>query len=87
VYPDQERYAGRELCAAGCRPFWLLLVFESGLPTRIVNDILIAWCSQLQEFFALNFGEWSAACNLKPELIAKLEQAKEKLAGQAFLAE
>src|SRR6266852_5767858 len=26
---------------------WLLLVFESGLSTRIVNDILIAWCYQL----------------------------------------
>ncbi len=70
---------------------WLLLVFESGLSTRIVNDILIAWCYQLgrtlQEFFGLDSGEWSAACNLKPEMIAKLEQAKEKLAGQAFLVE
>src|SRR5216684_8000238 len=70
---------------------WLLLVFESGLSTRIVNDILIAWCYQLgrtlQEFFALDSGEWSAACNLNPEMIAKLEQAKEKLAGQAFLVE
>src|SRR5260370_8088437 len=70
---------------------WLLLVFESGLSTRIVNDILIAWCYQLgrtlQEFFALDAGEWSAACNLNPEMIAKLEQAKEKLAGQAFLVE
>src|SRR5712692_10335086 len=67
------------------------LVFESGLSTRIVNDILIAWCYQLgrtlQEFFALDSGEWSAACNLNPEMIAKLEQAKEKLAGQAFLVE
>jgi len=70
---------------------WLLLVFESGLSTRIVNDILIAWCYQLgrtlQEFFALDAGEWSAACNLNPEMIAKLEQSKEKLAGQAFLVE
>ncbi|HEY1348641.1 MAG TPA: hypothetical protein VGF67_03335 [Ktedonobacteraceae bacterium] len=35
---------------------WITLVFESGLTTRIVNDILVSWCYQhkqkLQEFFA-----------------------------------
>jgi len=70
---------------------WLLLVFEIGLSTRIVNDILVAWCYQLgrtlQEFFATNSEEWSATCNLKPEVMVKLEQAREKLAGQAFLVE
>jgi hypothetical protein len=65
---------------------WLLLVFESGLSTRVVNDILIARSYQLgrtlQEFFALDSAEWSATCNLKPEIIAKLDQARDKLAGR-----
>ncbi|MDQ6660580.1 MAG: DNA-protecting protein DprA, partial [Chloroflexota bacterium] len=70
---------------------WLLLVFESGLTTRIVNDILVIWCKQLgrtlQEFFAADPREWEATCHLKAELLQKLEQAQEKLVGQAFLAE
>ncbi len=78
----------RDLQEQAC---WLLLMFESGLSTRIVNDVLIAWCYQqgrtLQEFFAADAKEWSATCHLKPEMIEKLEQAKEKLVGQAFLVE
>jgi len=78
----------RDLQEQAC---WLLLVFESGLSTRIVNDILIAWCYQLgrtlQEFFAAGAEEWSTTCHLKPEMIEKLERAKEKLVGQAFLVE
>ncbi len=78
----------RDLQEQAC---WLLLVFESGLSTRIVNDILIAWCYQLgrtlQDFFASDTEEWSATCHLKPEVIEKLERAKEKLVGQAFLVE
>ncbi len=70
---------------------WLLLVFESGLTTHTVNNILVAWCQQLgrtlQEFFAVSPQEWSDTCPLKAEDIKKLEQAKEKLVGQAFLAE
>jgi DNA processing protein len=70
---------------------WLLLTFESGLPMRIVNDILATWCKQLgrtlQEFFAASPQEWSNTCHLKEEFILKLEQAKEKLVGQAFLIE
>ncbi|GAC1350677.1 MAG: hypothetical protein NVSMB27_35470 [Ktedonobacteraceae bacterium] len=70
---------------------WLLLAFESGLSTRIINDILVAWCKQLgktlQEFFAASKEEWEATCHLKTEIIQKLEQAKEKLVGQAFLVE
>ena len=35
---------------------WLTLVFESGLTTRVINDILVVWCYQrkqnLQAFFA-----------------------------------
>jgi len=70
---------------------WLLLAFESGLSTRIINDILVVWCKQLgrtlQEFFATSKEEWIATCHLKTENIQKLEQAKEKLVGQAFLVE
>ncbi len=70
---------------------WLLLAFESGLSTRVVNDILVIWCKQLgrslQDFFAVGAQEWSATCQLKPEAIQKLEQAKEKLVAQAFLVE
>ena len=70
---------------------WLLLAFESGLSTRIINDILVVWCKQLgrtlQEFFATSKEEWIATCHLNTEIIQKLEQAKEKLVGQAFLVE
>src|SRR5438067_1009822 len=70
---------------------WLLLTFESGLSTRIINDILVIWCKQLgrtlQEFFAASPQEWSDTCQLKAEFIQKLERAKEKLVGQAFLIE
>ena len=70
---------------------WLLLTFESGLPTRIINDILVAWCKQLgrtlQEFFAASAQEWSDTCHLNVKMIEKLEQAREKQVGQAFLVE
>jgi DNA processing protein len=85
---NEEKMMEKDLQEQAC---WLLLVFESGLSTRVVNDILIAWRYQLgrtlQEFFALDSAEWSATCNLKPEIIAKLDQARDKLAGQAFLVE
>jgi DNA protecting protein DprA len=70
---------------------WLLLTYESGLTTRIINEIIVAWCYQgkrsLQEFFAASQQEWSDSCHLGAESIKKLEQAKEKLVGQAFLVE
>jgi DNA processing protein len=70
---------------------WLLLVFESNLPTRMVNDILVLWCKQLgrtlQDFFAADAQEWSATCHLKPDIIQKLTLAKEKLVAQSFLVE
>ncbi len=35
---------------------WLLLTYESGLSTRVINDIVVAWCQQLgrtlQAFFS-----------------------------------
>jgi DNA processing protein len=70
---------------------WLALVFESGLTTRVVNDILVAWCYQqkqsLQAFFAADSQRWVEVCNVKPESVQKLEQAREKLVAQAFLVE
>lgn len=70
---------------------WLLLTYESGLSARIINDIVVAWCHQserpLQEFFAASPREWSDTCHLSDDIIKKLEQAKEKLVGQAFLVE
>ncbi len=70
---------------------WLLLVFESGLPTRVVNDILVVWCKQLgrslRDFFAADAQEWSATCRLKPETMQKLEKAKEQLEAQMVLME
>ena len=70
---------------------WLLLAFESGLSTRLINDIVVAWCQQrkrtLQEFFATNIQEWRDVCQLGAKEVEKLEQAREKLVGQAFLAE
>jgi DNA protecting protein DprA len=41
----------------------------------------------LRDFFAADAQEWSASCHLKAEIIQKLEQAREQLVGQAFLAE
>lgn len=70
---------------------WLLLVFESGLSTRIVNDILVLWCKQLgrtlQDFFAVDAQEWSDTCHLKSDIIQKLLLAKEKRVAQSFLVE
>src|SRR6266566_2452862 len=70
---------------------WLLLTFESGLTTRVINEIVVTWCQQLgrtlQEFFTADSQVWSDTCHLGAENIKKLEQAKEKLVGQAFLVE
>ncbi len=70
---------------------WLLLAFESSLTTSTINNIVMTWCQQLdrtlQEFFAADPQTWSDTCHLSAGLIEKLEQAKAKLAGQAFLVE
>jgi len=70
---------------------WLALVFESGLTIRIVNNILVIWCKQLnrtlQDFFAADVQEWEATCQLNAKVIEKLKQAKEKLVAQSFLVE
>ncbi len=78
----------RDLQEQAC---WLLLVFESGLPTRVVNSLLVEWCHQrqrsLSEFFAADVAEWKALTHLNDEAIKKLEASREKLVGQSFLAE
>lgn len=70
---------------------WLLLTFESGLSTRIINDIIVAWCRQmgrtLTDFFASDAAEWETVCQLNTDIIEKLEQAREKLDGQVLLVE
>ncbi len=70
---------------------WLLLAFESGLSTRVVNNIVVAWCHQhkrsMQEFYAADAQEWTDICGLSADITKKLEQSREKLAGQAFLVE
>jgi hypothetical protein len=59
---------------------WLLLTYESGLSTRIINEIIIAWCYQgkrsLQQFFAASQHEWSDTCHLGAESVKKLERLK-----------
>src|SRR5438270_13100843 len=82
----RERDMERDLQEQAC---WLLLVFESGLPSRVVNNILVPCCHQnqrpLQEFFAASPQEWSDACQLKADSLHKLKQAKQKLVGQSFI--
>ena len=70
---------------------WLLLTYESGLTTRVINEIVVTWCQQLgrtlQEFFAADSHVWSDTCHLSAPIVEKLEQARAKLVGQAFLIE
>lgn len=70
---------------------WLLLAFESGLSTRVVNNIVVAWCHQhkrsLQELYAADAQEWTDVCTLGADVTKKLEQSRDKLVGQAFLVE
>ena len=70
---------------------WLLLTDESGLNSRITSEIVVSWCDQLnrslQEFFVTDPQVWKDTCHLGASPIEKLERAKAKLAGQAFLIE
>ncbi len=70
---------------------WLLLVYESSLTSRVVNCIIKTWCKQLgrslQEFFDADAQEWQKVPELKPEMMQKLELAKEKRLAQSFLVE
>jgi hypothetical protein len=62
---------------------WITLVFQSGLTTRILNDILVSWCyqqkSSLQAFFAAGSQEWTEICNLKPETVQKTAKTVRKV--------
>ncbi len=70
---------------------WLLLIYESGLSTRIINDIVAAWCQQggrtLQEFFAADPQVWSDTCHLDTALMEKLEQARSLVEQTTHLVE
>ncbi len=70
---------------------WLLLTYESGFPSRVISEIVVTWCQQLnrslQEFFVAGPQVWKDTCHLGDSTIEKLEQARAKLAGQAFLVE
>ncbi len=70
--------------------YWLLLTFESGLTTRVINEIVVTWCQQLgrtlQEFFAADSQVWSDTCHLSAPIVEKLEQARAKLKLSAYQA-
>jgi DNA processing protein len=71
------------------RACWLLLTYESGLTTRVINEIVVSWCHQLnltlQEFFAADPQVWKDTCHLGVSTVENLDQARAKLTGQAFL--
>jgi len=71
--------------------YWLLLTYESGLTPRIINEIISTWCLQLnhtlQEFFMADPQIWIDTCHLSASIIQKLDDARSKLVGQAFLVE
>jgi len=70
---------------------WLLLTYESGLTPGIIDKIVMTWCQQLgrtlQEFFSADPQVWSDTCHLSTSIIEKLNEARTKLVGQAFLVE
>src|SRR5437773_3605829 len=85
---NKEKIMEQDLQEQAC---WLLLTYESSLTTRIINEIIVTWCQQLgrtlQEFFAADSQVWSDTCHLSAPIVEKLEQARAKLVGQAFLVE
>ncbi len=70
---------------------WQLLTFRSGLPYRVVHDILERWCIQqkrtLKAFFAADSQEWTKVCHLNEKTVTQLEQAKGQLAEQRGVVE
>src|SRR6266702_3506949 len=85
---NKEKMMSENLQEQAC---WMLLTYESGLTTRVINEIVVTWCQQLgrtlQEFFAVDSQVWSDTCHLSAPIVEKLEQARAKLVGQAFLIE
>lgn len=71
--------------------YWLLLVYESKIPKRIVGEIIVNWCRQrsgtLQEFFSLTAQQRGDICQLDENVVAKLEAAGEKIADQIALVD
>jgi DNA processing protein len=69
--------------------YWLLLAFVSGLPKRVVNEIIQLWCCQLgrtlQAFFAATPREWCAVYPLSRKMLEKLARAKTKFDDQVAL--
>lgn len=55
---------------------WFLLAFETRLPTRIINSIIVNWLQEgrtLQDFFAADPQQWSDICQLPEKYAEKLE--------------
>ena len=71
--------------------YWLLLVYESKIPKRIISEITVNWCRQrsgtLQEFFSLTAQQWGDICQLDENVVAKLEAARGKIADQVALVD
>src|SRR5947208_25839 len=70
---NKEKIMEQDLQEQAC---WLLLTYESGLTTRIINEIIVTWCQQLgrtlQEFFAVDSQVWSDTCHLSAPIVEKL---------------
>ncbi|GCE49953.1 DNA protecting protein DprA [Thermosporothrix hazakensis] len=70
---------------------WFALVFQSKLPIRVINTILVTWCKQagrtIEDLFAAEAQEWARVCHLTTEGLQKLEQARETIVAQSFLVE
>src|SRR5947207_15329818 len=85
---NKEKIMEQDLQEQAC---WLLLTYESGLTTRVINEIVVTWCQQLgrtlQKFFAADSPVWSDTCPLSAPMVEKLEQARPRLVRQAFLVE
>src|SRR5437660_609871 len=85
---NKEKTMSENLQEQAC---WLMLTYESGLPSRVISEIVVSWCQQLnrslQEFFVADPQVWKDTCHLGDSTIEKLEQARAKLARQAFLIE
>lgn len=57
------------------RACWFLLAFETKLPTRIINSIILHWIHEgrtLQDFFATSPQDWSDICQLPEKYTEKL---------------
>src|SRR5258708_20195967 len=62
---------------------WLLLTYESGLSTRIINEVVVPWCHQLRptlrSFFNPHPQTWSDTCHLSTALVENLSRPAQSL--------